>query len=82
MSPIELTMGTKPRDAARLLVSEGLDIRQIDGEVSELLDETVTQLAHLLEKHWDLADTTRRAKSEANRRRTDMTALPEIALGD
>ena len=82
MSPIQSTMGTKPRDAVALLVNEGLDIRQIDGEVSGQLDRTVDELAQLLEAHWDLADTARRAKSDVNRRRNDMSALPEIALGD
>ena len=82
MSPLQITTGLEPRDAVSLIVDEGLDIKQIDGDASALLDETVRQMADLLEKHWDLADTARRAKSEENRRRTDMSALPAIAIGD
>lgn len=82
MSPLQITTGIAPRDAMSLLVSEGLDIRRIDGDASTLLDDTVAEMAALLESHWELADTARRAKSEENRRRTDLTALPSIALGD
>ena len=82
MSPLQLTTGIEPRDAVTLIVNEGLDVQQVDGPASELLDNTVQEMATLLEKHWDLANTARRAKSEENRRRTDMTALPDIALGD
>lgn len=65
-----------------LLISEGLDVRRVDGEASDQLQTSKAGLAALLESHWDLANTVRRAKSERNRARTDMSALPEIDIGD
>ena len=46
------------------------------------MNDAATELADLLESHWDLADATRRAKSQANRRRTDLASIPDISRGD
>ena len=81
-APIELTTSIVPEGATDLLVNEGLDIRRVDGAASEQLDTAATDLAAILENHWDLANTARRAKSQQNMARTDMTALPEIDIGD
>ena len=78
-SPIELTTSIVPTPGVDLIISEGLDIRVIDDDASAALDQTVTAL---LEQHWDLADTIPRAKSQANRRRTDMVVIPRIYRGD
>ena len=81
-SPLELTTSIVPRAGTDLLINEGLDVRRVDGDASQQLDQATGDLAALLESHWDLANTARRAKSEQNRAKTDMTAMPDIDLGD
>ena len=81
-SPIELTTSIVPTKGVDLLVSSGIDVQVIDEEASEALDAAVSAMTTLLESHWDLADTTRRAKSQANTRRTDVAAIPKISRGD
>ena len=82
LSPIQLTTSLKPRTAAYIIRSAGIDIQQLDNKAPASLDLRARELALLLQKHWDLANLSRRHVSQRNRDRTSTAAIPNIATGD
>jgi hypothetical protein len=82
MSPIELTTGIKPVTAAAMLYHDGVMVEQLDEAATLTLQETVRQMARHMEGLYDAANVARRAKSEANRKKTSKEAIPDINIGD
>jgi hypothetical protein len=63
------------------MFDKGLKLLTIDDITQAKIDTSIQHMANLLEQHWDLADTARRAISKHNRKRTDPTSIPRIQIG-
>ena len=65
-----------------MLQTNGRALEVIDKEAALTLDESARQLARRMEEIYDMANVTRRAKSETNRKNTSDKAIPNIDIGD
>lgn len=81
-SPIELTTTIAPTTAMDMLTCTDMNLQMVDDAAITHVQEHATQLEALLEAHWDLADTARRAKSKINRQKTAKNAIPSVDVGD
>ena len=67
-----------------MLRTKGKNIQTTDQNTTtaDNIRTHIEHISNLLEQHWDLADTSRRATSVNNRNKTSKQVIPELDIGD
>lgn len=81
LSPLQLTTSMESPPALHQILQDA-DITTVNTAQVQIINEHVQLAADVLQEHWDLADTARRATNASNAKKTDLSLLEDLRIGD